>query len=463
MTEEVPMAQPPQPAALPVPALAATPRRRAGRVIMLVALVSALFGANCLYLDNLSRHYKLFNVTDFSHHGWLAGRVVWGGGSPYDSQTWLQTHWNAEYEQEIGRAYTNGQFVNVFHTRSGTVYNPQHLSDFLYPLWMAFFFSPFALLPLYWALALFMLVNELALLLALWWACRLLQFRPPWPITIVIVLLVAGFRPTFLTLQEGAYTGFVLAALLGAIVLIQQRQHAWLVGALLAFCTIKMQVAVLILAYIGLWLLAQRRWQVIGWTAVWGACQWLLPTVLWPGWMGQWLKMTSLVNPVIFAQPTLWSLWVTYGGSYWWMIGLIVTAGLLGGIIRLWRRDFRSAQWTALPLTFIAAVPMTYYAWEYDLVLLLFPWLACWSRAAVGFSPAARRWRLALIGWILLLPLYALLLPVPANQIATYGLLLPGTLLLLYVLAHRGRLRQSVVNEGTIDQTSAQRVVNATA
>ncbi|MDQ2807582.1 MAG: DUF2029 domain-containing protein [Chloroflexota bacterium] len=433
-----------------------SPRRRARRVVLLLLLVSALFGANGLYLTNLSRHYKLFNVTDFSHHGWLAGRVVLGGGSPYDSQTWLQTHWTPEYEQEIGRAYSNGQFVNVFHTRNGTLYNPQHLSDFLYPLWMAFFFSPFALLPLYWALALFMLLNELALLLALRWACRLLQFHPPWEITIVIAVLGVGFRPTFLTLQEGAYTGLVLAALLAAIGLIQQRRQPWLVGALLAFCTIKLQVTLLILVYVGCWLLIQRRRQIIGWTAFWGVCQWGLPTLLWPGWIGQWLKMTGLVNPVIFAQPTLWSLWVTYGGPYWWLIGLAVTAVLLGAFIPRWRRDFRSAQWTQLPLTFIAAVPLTYYAWEYDQVLLLFPWLACWSRAAVGDTPAARRWRLLLIAWILLLPLYALLLPVPANQIATYGLLLPATLLLLYLLAAKSKPPHRAAREPLMDGTSAQ-------
>ncbi len=445
-----------QPTSLP-PDPPDTPRRRAWRGVMLLLLLSILFGANCLYLNNLSRHYKLFNATDFSHHGWLAGRVVWGGGSPYDSQTWLQTHWNAEYEQEIGRAYSSGQFVNVFHTRTGTLYNPQHLADFLYPLWMAFFFSPFALLPLYWALALFMLLNEVALLLALWCGGRLLQFRPPWPIAALLAILAIGFRPTFLTLQEGAYTGLVLAALLGAIVLIQQRRHAWLVGALLAFGTIKMQVTILILVYIALWLLTQRRWSVIAWTAVWGAAQWLLPTLLWPGWIGQWLKMTSLVNPVIFAQPTLWSLWVTYGGSYWGLIGLAVTAALLGAFIPRWRSDFRTAQWTYLPLTFIAAVPMTYYAWEYDQVLLLFPWLACWSRAAGGFTPSARRWRLVLIAWILLLPLYALVLPVPANEIATYGLLLPGILLLLYVFAYHGRPHQPAAHGLPHDPPSAPR------
>jgi hypothetical protein len=203
--------------------------RTARRVGGLLLLAIALLAANCLYLNYLSQRYQLFAVTDFSHHGWLAARVLLGGGSPYDSQTWLLAHWTPEYERDVGLDFARGQFVNSFYTRPGMVYNPQHLSDFLYPVWVAFLLRPFALLPLYWALALFMLANELAFLLAGWLACRLLRFHPPWPLALLLALLALGYRPTFFTLQEGAYTGMVLAALLGAVLLIQQRRWPWLV------------------------------------------------------------------------------------------------------------------------------------------------------------------------------------------------------------------------------------------
>jgi hypothetical protein len=399
-------------------------------------LLGALFAANCLYLNALQQRYGLFGVTDFSHHGWLVGRVLLGGGDPYNAQEWLRAHWTPEYEQEIGWAYATGQIVNVFPTRPGQVYNPQHLSDFLYPLWMAVLFSPFALLPLFWALALFMLVNEIGLLVGLWCACKILRFTPPWYGGLLLVLLAFGFRPTFFTLQEGAYGGLVFGALFGAILLIQRRRAPWLVGALLAFCTIKLQVTLAVLIFVGLWLLTQRRWTTVAWTAGWGFLLWGGPTLVWPGWISEWLQMTGLVSPVIFAQPTLWSLWVSIAGDAWWIVGLAVTALLVGVLWRVWRADLAGAGWDSLPLTVILGLLLAYYAWDYDHILLLFPWLACWVKVAIGESGSARLWRYGLMIWLLLVPLY-ILLPLDPSYRGGYGLIVPVSLLMIYLLARR--------------------------
>ena len=419
-------------------------RRGLAVVGLLAGLLAGLLVVNVLYLNYLSGRYQLFGITDFAHHGWLAGRVVLGGGSPYDAQGWLRTHWTPEYEREIGSAYLNGDFVHVFPTRTGEEYNPEHRADFLYPLWMAYFFSPFALLPLSWALALFMLVNEVAVLVGLWLAGKLLRFQPPWYGALLVVLLAFGFRPTFFTLQEGAYSALVLAGLLGAIRLIQQRRWPVLVGALLAFSTIKLQASIIILAFIGLWLLRQRRWSELRWAAGWGLLLWGVPTLLRPGWVGEWLGMTRLVSPTLFAQPTLWSLAVALAGPGWWIVGLGVTLVVAAGLLWRWRTDLVNGTWESLPVTFIVALPPAFYIWEYDQILLLFPWLACWALAAVGNTPAARVWRYGLMAWILLLPLYALL-PLPRGDLATYGLLLPATLLPLYLLARRGAARRGAV------------------
>jgi hypothetical protein len=146
--------------------------------------------------------------------------------------------------------------------------------------------------------------------------------------------------------------------------------------------------------------------------------------------------MVGMASPLVFAQPTIWSLWVVLLEPYWWTAGIISVALLALGLLLVWRRDLVQGEWTSLPVTFILALPMAYYIWDYDQVLLLFPWLSCWALAAVGDAGSARAWRYVLIAWVLILPLYALL-PIPRGEQQTYGLLLPGSLLLLYGLARR--------------------------
>lgn len=406
-------------------------------------LIGVLFLLNVLYLNSLSSVYPLFTITDFSHHGWLSGRVVLGGGDPYKAQEWLRTHWTPEYDKEIGQAYRDGQFTNVSVTRPGKVYNPEHVSDFLYPLWMAVFFSIFALLPLFWALAVFMLANEISVLIGLWCACQLLGYRPRWYAALLIVLLALGYRPTFFTLQDGAYGGVVFGALLGAILMIQRRQHAWLIGALLVFCTIKLQITIAILIFIGLWLIYRRRWSELTWVSIWGFICWGLPTIIWLGWIAEWLRMTSLASPTIFSQPTLWSLWVTIAEPYWWALGLASTILLSAILLWSWRSDLRTGRWDSLPLTFILALLIPYYAWDYDQILLLFPWLACWSWVAIGETMAARAWRFALMGWLLLLPLYIFLSEPPSDR-SGYALIIPLSFLGIYLLARKQSTQRSM-------------------
>jgi hypothetical protein len=146
--------------------------------------------------------------------------------------------------------------------------------------------------------------------------------------------------------------------------------------------------------------------------------------------------MTRLVSPRLFAQPTLWSLGVALAGPAWWIVGLAGTLLVGLGLLWRWRADLIHGTWESLPVTFIVALPLAFYIWDYDQIVLLFPWLACWAWAAVGNTPAARVWRYGLMAWILLLPLYAIL-PLPRGDLATYGLLLPATLLPLVLLARR--------------------------
>jgi hypothetical protein len=413
------------------------PVGRIWRAGLLVVALAGLLMVNMLYLTEQSRHYQLFMVKDFSHYGWLSGRVVLGGGDPYQAREWLRTHWTPEYDREIGTDYTTGNIVYVNPTRPGALFDPaKEPSDLTYPIWVAYLFAPLASLSLDWAQGLMMLLDEIGIFIGLWCACRLLGFRPPLYLIPILALLTIGFRPTLRVLQEGGFTGLVFPAFLAAVLLIRARRAPWLAGALLAFCTIKLQVTVVILVFVLLWLLRQRRGDVIAWTGVAGLVLWGLPTLFRPQWISEWLTILRLHGPTVFVQPTLWSLWVTFLGPYWWLIGILVTLGLGLGLLRYWRSDLVTGRWDSLPGTLIVALPMTLYSWDYDQIFLLVPWLACWAWAAIGDSGSARLWRYALILWALVLPLYPLL-PIPRNEEQTYGLLLPATLLVLYTLARR--------------------------
>ncbi len=134
---------------------------------------------------------------------------------------------------------------------------------FAYPLYSLYFSWPLSLLPYPWARAIWMTLLQFMLLAITVLSIRLAGWRPPtWLFGLTLlwgILLYNGARAIIL----GQFSILVALALLLALWAIENQRDSW-AGVLLAVTTIKPQMVILLLLFLLVWALAQRRWRLVG-------------------------------------------------------------------------------------------------------------------------------------------------------------------------------------------------------
>ena len=134
---------------------------------------------------------------------------------------------------------------------------------FAYPLYTLYLFWPLSLIPYAWAQAIWMTLLQLLLLGSTALAIRLAQWQPPrwlfWLTVLWGILLYNGARAIIL----GQFSIVVNLFLLLALWAIERRRDVW-AGLCLALTTIKPQIVFLVLAFLLLWALVERRWRLLG-------------------------------------------------------------------------------------------------------------------------------------------------------------------------------------------------------
>jgi hypothetical protein len=133
---------------------------------------------------------------------------------------------------------------------------------FAYPLYTLYFFWPLSLLPYAWAQAIWMTLLQFMLLAVTILSIRLAGWRPPtwlfWLIVFWGIFFYNGARAIIL----GQFSILVGLALLLALGAIAKKRDVW-AGIFLSITTIKPQMVFLILVFLMLWSLTQRRWRLI--------------------------------------------------------------------------------------------------------------------------------------------------------------------------------------------------------
>ncbi len=133
---------------------------------------------------------------------------------------------------------------------------------FAYPLYTLFFFWPLSLLPYAWAQAVWMTLLQFMLLAVTLLSIWLSGWRPrPWLFGLTVfwgIFFYNGARAIIL----GQFSVLVALALLLALWALANGRAGW-AGVLLAITTIKPQMVILVLLFVMLWALVQRRWRLI--------------------------------------------------------------------------------------------------------------------------------------------------------------------------------------------------------
>lgn len=162
-----------------------------------------------------------------------------------------------------------------------------------YPFYATYITLPFVQMDYSWASAIWMVILEVSLVGALLLTLDLFRYRPS-PIMITVYIL------WILIVYPGA-RGLILGQLSHFAVLLQiltlwalSRNRDSLAGIILAISTFKPQMGYLLVPFLLLWGLKERRWHFVGYfIGTFGALM-ASSFLFFPAWFGEWLHRLSL-------------------------------------------------------------------------------------------------------------------------------------------------------------------------
>lgn len=277
--------------------------------------------------------------TDFVSF-WAAGKVLHGGGNPYD----IAAHAAAQR--------------TVWVTQTG---------------YTAYFYPPIFLLWC-WLLGAVGYFAALAGWVAVTGAAYIAGVRA-W-LGRLPVLAIVAFPPVMITITHGQ-TSFLLAALLGGAFWLAAQQRTLAAGVLLGLATFKPQFGVLVPVV----LLAAREWRLAGWAgltalALAGLTVMAFGVQIWPEWQAvTGPAQQSMANGAIgFAKmQSLFSAVRLWGGPIWLATGLQGALALAVAAVLGWLAWMRGLTLEVGAATITGALLATPFLLDYDLALLAFP------------------------------------------------------------------------------------------
>lgn len=293
------------------------------QVILAIIAVVAFIAVVIATHNNFTQPYPGLN--DFLSR-WEGARSYWVDGlNPYGEEASLNIQ-RAIYGRPVTELEDPGYFA--------------------YPFYTSFLLLPIVWTSYAWASAIWMVLLEACLIAALFLSLDLFKWRPK-PLllgTLVLWTLLSYFPARGLILgQPGLMVYFLEVLTLWALAKNDDR----VAGVALAISTIKPQMGYLLVPFLLLWALRQKRWQFIGSFIVsWGGLM-LLSFAFIPTWMSDWLgqvglytSYTQIGGPVWVISNWLWlgidpqtNLWIVDGG-YGNIIELVIIG--LFYIFMLW-------------------------------------------------------------------------------------------------------------------------------
>jgi hypothetical protein len=195
--------------------------------------------------------FALYTVFTSKHSGGNDFFVRWLGGREY------LLHGTNPFDRSVAEEAQIAMF--------GRVVGPEIKDQayFAYPLYTLYFFWPLSLLSYPWAQAIWMTLLQLMLLGSTVLSIRLAGWRPPrwlfWFTLFWGIFFYNGARAIIL----GQFSILVALALFLALWSIEHHHDGW-AGVFLSVTTIKPQMIFMLLVFLLLWALFQRRWRLIG-------------------------------------------------------------------------------------------------------------------------------------------------------------------------------------------------------
>ena len=316
------------------------------RPVLITFTIVVIFGLLTWGMYEMLTAPTRYNNRDFMSL-YAGGKAILRSLDPYDPAVW-----------------------NPLRAELGSTWMPDDRVPF--PLWTLLLVLPFATLNLGWAAAAWLSFSLCVLGAGLFLLIQA-YYEKPLPVGefFLVALFTFTYRAGLVSMNNGQIT-FVLFFIVALFLVLVKRKRPFLAGFILAFIIIKPNPFILFVPAFGLWLLWQRRWATIAGAATGGLGLLLASWLVQPGWLFEWLNVRGKTEATAIT-PTVWGLAYEILPEWWAALGLgfvVIVTAVLGLII------FRNRYLTeseVLPLTLIASLLTTPYAWVYEHLLLLIP------------------------------------------------------------------------------------------
>ena len=315
-------------------------------ILMRLVLVT-LCAAFAWQLWRLSDPYRV--PPDDFVSSWAAGRLLVTDGNPYDPDEVLAVPRTANWTKSI----------------------PYRI---WYPPWTLPLLGGFGLLPYAPARFFWYLLHAAACV----WSADLLwrAYRGPARSRGIAWLVIVTFWPAVIELRTGQISALMLLGLAGFLALVEKRR--WLAaGACLPLVAIKPQLLHLFWIALGLWIAAERRWDVLLGAVASILALMVVAAALDPTIVAQFLHMAMHDAPRAPASTLGTALRAvvaaTTGQEHFWLQFLPPALSLFW-FVPYWRR--RHTEWRWLehgPPLLLVSLMTTAYGWVYDHLILLVP------------------------------------------------------------------------------------------
>ena len=386
------------------------------RVALAAYVVGLVLGAALLLASGYAdRSPDAIRGGDFAQF-WVGPRALMNGFDPYSAASWRDT------AARLGSTRTDTPVFGYFG-------------------WSLLLLSPFALLDLETASAVWLFAGLISAAIATWALLRSSVTRMPIAYTLVGTALL-GSQPARLTVLLGQWGFVLLAALAGTVVLLRQRRE--LPAALAAVpLIVKPHLFLLSGPAIAAWAWQNGARRFVPAAIVIAGALVALSVIVMPGWPGAWLH--DMPARRLFDPPQTTTIAAVFYGllgnaGTWLALGAIAAGALVASRFDV-RTDAGLAVWLALSAV---AAP---YTWSYDHLLLLVPLVI--ATGAVARRSARAAIALVAAGTITLLVVSTLLAVVAAaRNLETYTAVVPAAIVVMIVVA-AWQLRATAPREAT--------------
>ena len=282
---------------------------------------------------------------DFAAY-WSASYLLLHGENPYDPGQMAAVQQSLE---------------NVYFEQNETVINAWN------PPWLLIVLLPLAALPFDTAAFIWMWFN-IALVGVCTSLCINLAGQPGTGRPFIWIFTAClFFGQTLLLLRVGQVSGLILIGIVAGIYCLRRASYAP-AGALLVLATIKPHISYLALAWIGWWILRNRKWSVLVGAGLTVVLSIALTTLLFPDYLHSYFSLLQNMGVSKWYTSTLWGFLEALTGQpvFHWFGALLLP------FVFLLQPAKDQSDWLAkLSLILVMSISLAPYGFTFDQVMLL--------------------------------------------------------------------------------------------